>query len=457
MKILVLNGSPKGEASVTMQYVNYLQKVNPEHKFVQVHVAHEIRQIETKPGRFDEVITQVREADGVLWAFPLYVCLAHGNYMRFVELIAERGAQGAFAGKYAAALTTSIHFFDNTAHAWMRAVCDDLGMRYTGFFAPAMNDLTTSERQRQLTEFGRDFLRQIENGAPTQRLYAPIHGQSPAYTPGPVGEKAAIHGKKVLLITDENPADENLRRITERFIAACNAPVEVVRLAEARIKGGCLGCMNCGYDNHCVYGSSDDMQCLYNDKIKNADIIVLAGALRGRFLSSRFKTFTDRRFQNTHQPQMAGKQIAYLISGPLGQNHNVVEVLQAIAELDQANLAGFVTDECADSAAIDAMIDGLALRLAAFAEAGYVPPKTFLGVGGMKVFRDEIYGPLRFVFRADHLYYRKHGYYDFPQKNIGMRLTNLLMGALNRIPQFRKKVQKEMKAYMLMPYKRIVE
>ncbi len=457
MKILVLNGSPKGEASVTMQYVKYLQKVNPEHEFRQVHVAHGVRQIETKPDRFEEIIRQVHEADGVLWAFPLYVCLAHANYMRFVELIAERGVQSAFAGKYAAALTTSIHFFDHTAHTWMRTVCDDLGMRYTGFFAPAMNDLTTGGGQRQLAEFGRDFLRQIESGAPTQRLYAPVVGQTPAYTPGPSGAAAAIHGKKVLLITDENPGDENLLRMTQRFVEACGGPVEVVRLADARIKGGCLGCLNCGYDNSCVYGASDDMQSLYNDKIKNAGIIVFAGALRGRFLSARFKTFIDRRFQNTHQPQMAGKQIAYLISGPLGQNHNVVEVLQAIAELDQANLAGFVTDEPADSAAIDAMIDGLAQRLAALAEAGYVPPQTFLGVGGMKVFRDEIYGPLRTVFRADHRFYKKHGYYDFPQKNTGMRLANLLMGALSRIPQFRKKMQKEMKTFMLMPYKRIVE
>ena len=456
MKILVLNGSPKGETSVTMQYVRYLQKVLPEYEFHMEHIAHGIRQIENNDGRFEEILSQVREADGVLWAFPLYVCLAHANYMRFVELITERGAQSAFAGKYAAALTTSIHFFDNTAHAWMRAVCDDLGMRYCGFFSPGMSDLTTAAGQRQLAEFGRGFLHSIETGLPTQRLYAPVRGQSPVYTPGPAGAKSAAGGKRVLLITDENPGDENLRRMTQRFVEACADPVEVVRLADARIKGGCLGCLKCGYNNQCVYGGSDDIQSLYNDKIRSADIIVLAGALQGRFLSARFKTFVDRRFLNTHQPQMVGKQLAYLISGPLGQNHNVVEVLQAIAELDRANLAGIVTDECDDSAAMDAVLDSLSLRLAELAEAGYVPPKTFLGVGGMKVFRDEIYGPLRSVFRADHKFFKKHGYYDFPQKNIGTRLSNVLMGVLNCIPPFRKKVQAEMTSFMLMPYQRIV-
>ena len=33
MKIIVLNGSPKGELSVTMQYVAYLAKLYPQHEF----------------------------------------------------------------------------------------------------------------------------------------------------------------------------------------------------------------------------------------------------------------------------------------------------------------------------------------------------------------------------------------------------------------------------------------
>jgi hypothetical protein len=54
----------------------------------------------------------------------------HGNYKRFIELITERGVQDAFAGKYTATLSTSIHFYDHTAHNYMHAVCDDLNMKY---------------------------------------------------------------------------------------------------------------------------------------------------------------------------------------------------------------------------------------------------------------------------------------------------------------------------------------
>jgi len=39
-------------------------------------------------------------------------------------------------------------------------------------------------------------------------------------------------------------------------------------------------------------------------------------------------------------------------------------------------------------------------------------------IAGMKIFRDEIYGGLKIIFRADHRNYKKTGVYDFPQKNL---------------------------------------
>ncbi len=39
MKIVVLNGSPKGDVSVTRQYVLHLEKAFPSHQFVVLNVA----------------------------------------------------------------------------------------------------------------------------------------------------------------------------------------------------------------------------------------------------------------------------------------------------------------------------------------------------------------------------------------------------------------------------------
>ncbi len=123
MKIAVLSGSPKGDLSITLQYVKLIQKKIPE----------------------AEIIDHVRNSDGVLWTFPVYVFLVPSQYKRFIDLIWERGAQDAFQDKYTAVLTTSIHFYDHTAHNYMHAICDDLGMRFVESLSADIDDIFTKE------------------------------------------------------------------------------------------------------------------------------------------------------------------------------------------------------------------------------------------------------------------------------------------------------------------------
>jgi len=82
----------------------------------------------------------------------------------------------------------------------------------------------------------------------------------------------------------------------------------------------------------------------------------------------------------------------------------------------------------------------LAERLIRFAREGYMKPTTFLGIGDAKIFRDDIYGRLRFPFQADHKSYRKRGMYDFPQKDCKSRITNSMLMLLTKIPSTRKEI-----------------
>ena len=96
MKILILNGSPKGDESITLQYAAYIQKHFPEHEYQIVNVSQQIKKIERDQQTFQEIIEQVRSADGVLWSFGLWVLCVPAQYMRFIELISERGEEEAF-------------------------------------------------------------------------------------------------------------------------------------------------------------------------------------------------------------------------------------------------------------------------------------------------------------------------------------------------------------------------
>ncbi|MDT8901551.1 NAD(P)H-dependent oxidoreductase [Anaeroselena agilis] len=457
MEILVLNGSPKGDLSVTMQYVAFLAKKNPGHTFPIVNIAQRINQLETDPVAFDAVVAQVRKADAVLWAFPVYYMLVHGNFKRFIELVHERGAAPAFGGKYAASLSTSIRFFDHTAHNYINAVADDWGMRYHGRYSAKMSDLLDPAERDRLAAFAAAFLAAAARGLPTARAHQPLVPAGGRYTPGPAAAPVDTGGRKVLLVTDEGPDDANLAAMTARLAAAFTGPVETVNLRDLDIKGGCLGCCRCAWDNTCVYDGSDGFTAFYREKVEPADIVLYAGAVRDRYLSAKWKSYFDRTFFKNHVPTLSGKQFAFLVSGPLAQLANLRQILEAYGEFQHTGFLGIVTDE-GDPAHTDALLDRLAADAVAQASQRYLPPPSFLSVAGGKLFRDEIWSRMRFPFVADHKYFKANGLYDFPHRDRADRLRSFLLYWLVHIPAVRKQVYgPQITTHMIAPLKKLVD
>jgi len=457
MKIAILNGSPKGDLSVTLQYINYIHKKYPELELSVHHVSQKIKSIEKKEKSFEKIINDVGDSDAVWWSVPIYVCLIPSQYKRFIELVWERGAEKAFRDKYTAVITTSIHFYDSTGNNYLHSICDDLNMKYVDFFSPDMFDLLIEEHRTKLLQFAENFIDAVKNKVPVSKSFNPAIWRDFEYTPGKPDARVDTGNKRVLVLTDSSETDTNLNKMVGRFMDSYASEVELADLSKISIIGGCLGCIECGFDNRCAYTGKDDFIDFYNDKVKTADILVYAGAIKDRYLSATWKLFFDRRFFNTHMPTQAGKQVAYLISGPFSQIPNLKEILSALTELDQANLCGIVTDEFGESKDIDALLQSLANKLIRNSEKAYVKPMTFRGVGGRKVFRDDIWGRLRFPFIADHEYYEKHGLYDFPNVDPDANKFGLDMIEAVKDPDARERIRKMIKTQMVAPHKKIVE
>ena len=446
MKIIVLNGSPKGEDSITLQYVAYIQKHFPQHEFRIIHVSQRIKKIERDQKVFQEIIDEVQSADGILWSFGLWVLCVPAQYMRFIELISERGMEDAFKNKYAAAMTTSIHFYDHTAHNYMRAVCEDLKMNYVDAISLDIIDLMNEERRRELIIFAEGFIEAIQEQSATSRLFNPLIFSDFTYEPKEPGLRVDPGNKKVLVLTDSNDSNTNLGKMIQRFKQSFMNQIDVIDLNQVDIRGACLGCMRCGYDYSCAY--QDGFVDFYNERVRTADIIVFAGTVKGRYLSSTWKTFFDRAYFWNHTPSLAGKQLGYIISGPLRQNQNLIQILEASSTARQyANHVDIITDECENSEEIDSLLQSFAQRLVSFAGIGYIRPQNFLGVGGHKVFRDDIWGRLRPLWQADYRYFKKHGLFDFPQKDFKIRVLTPILMLLTKIPVVRKKYYANVKAF----------
>ena len=114
MNILVVNGSPKGKSSVTLQTVNYLQILYPEHTFTVLHAGQTIKSLERD---FTPAADLINKADCLLFSYPVYTFIAPCQLHRFIELLKASGAD--LEGKFASQITTSKHFYDITAHRYV--------------------------------------------------------------------------------------------------------------------------------------------------------------------------------------------------------------------------------------------------------------------------------------------------------------------------------------------------
>jgi len=455
MKIAVLNGSPKGKVSITMQSVLFIQKKFPGHQLQILNISQEIKKIEKDKKVFREIIKEIESSDGVLWAFPVYTFLVPSQYKRFIELVWERGVEEAFKGKHTAVLSTSKRIFDHTAHQYLNAVCDDLDMKFVDFFSAEMGDLLEKEERDRLVLFGECFLEAIENNYRTWKRYPPLPQTKFKYVPGKGKKKIDRGRKKIVVVTDSVDKKTNLGRMVDRFKQSFSSEVEVLDLHDVDIKGGCLGCFRCSQDNVCVY--RDEFVDFFKKKVKPADIIVFAATITDRYYSARHRQFNDRQFVNHHTPSFRGKQLARIISGPASQMQYLDEIDEASAGYSGYNYVGRVTDECGDSAEIDVQLESLGEQLVRLAEKEYVKPPTFPAVALKTTLRDLTWGMSRFLFPDDHKYYKENGLYDFPYKDLKTIRQIILLKALDKVPGFREQFIKKIKTGMIMGHKKVVE
>ena len=443
MNILVINGSPKGENSITLQTVNYLKLLYPDHSFEVLHAGQRIKALERD---FSPAKAALEKADILLFSYPVYTFIAPYQLHRFIEMVKEKGID--LQGKFATQLSTSKHFYDITAHEYIRENCLDMGLKYIRGLSADMDDLLTKKGQKQATDFMEFLLHSVQNG-----LYEVSSGKTFSFIPKPVSVPETDNTEKggdVVIVTNMEEGDTQLKAMIDRFSAVMPRKTRVVNIREYPFKGGCLGCFNCAVSGKCIYKDGFD-DFLRND-LQTAQAMVIAFTVKDHSMGASFKQYDDRQFCNGHRTVTMGMPMGYLISGEYSSEFNVRTIVEARAQVGSNFLAGVATDEIDPDKEIDKMAASLEYAL----NNSYVPPQNFYGVGGMKIFRDLIW-LMQGMMRADHKFYKKHGQYDFPQKKRGTMLKMYAVGALISSPKIKAKMGNKMNEGMLMPYNKVLE
>ena len=443
MNILVLNGSPKGKNSITLQSVLYLQKKFPAHTFKVLHVGQKIKSLTRD---FTPALEAISRADVLLFSYPVYTFIAPCQLHRFLSLMKEHGA--AVAGRIATQVSTSKHFYDVTAHRYIQDNVQEMGMHFIRGLSADMEDLPTKKGQQEAESWFSHFVWSAEN-----RYFEPYFPIPAPTAPVPVTvPEENFEGKPgdVVIIADLKPGDTQLAGMISRFRSQLPYATRVVNLREYPFKGGCLGCFRCAATGKCVH--KDGFDEYLRTKIQTADSMVYAFTIEDHSMGALFKTYDDRQFCNGHRTVTIGMPVGYLISGNLSKEENLRTIIEGRAQVGSNILAGIATDEADPDAAIDAFAANLSYAL----ENKNTGPQNFYGVGGMKIFRDLIY-QMRGFMRADHKFFKSHGQYDFPQKQWPKSLAMYLVGAMIANPKLHSKMDGKMNEGMLMPYKKVLK
>lgn len=443
MNILVLNGSPKGKYSITLQTVRYLEKLFSAHTFEVLHVGQRIKSLEKD---FSEAEAALERADLILFSYPVYTFIAPYQLHRFIELVKEKGV--CLKGKYATQLTTSKHFYDVTAHAYVKENCMDLGLLYIRGLSADMEDLLSAKGRREAEDFMKFVLWSVENEV-YETFFPIILTPSRVHTDVPAVPQKALSGD-VVIITNKEEDDTQLGNMIERFRAVLPRKSRVVNIREYPFKGGCLGCFNCAVSGKCVY--KDGFDSFLREDLQTAEAIIYAFTIKDHSMGASFKLYDDRQFCNGHRTVTMGMPMGYLVSGHYGAEKNLQTILEARAQVGGNFLVGVATDENDPNAEIDRIAKTLCYAL----DKKYVPPQNFYGVGGMKIFRDLIW-IMQGMMKADHKFYKAHGQYDFPQKQWPTMLKMYLVGALISSEKIKKKLGNKMNEGMLMPYEKLLK
>ncbi len=443
MKVLVINGSPKGKNSVTLQTALYLEKRNPQLEFSYLQGAQQIRALEKQ---FQPAKEAIEKADMVLFLYPVYTFLVPFQLHRFLELMEEQGV--TLQGKFVSQISTSKHFFDTTAHKFMEENIGDLQGLYGAGLSADMEDLLEEKGRKEADCWFDKFLFDCSIGKfLPHRAIAPRE-EHPVFQPtGTISEKKS--GKKVLVVTNCQEEDKNLQNMITEFQNTCPYPVEVENLNDFAFSGGCIGCMQCSVTGDCIY--PDKFQHYLRQDILTADATVYAFSISHHYTHSLMKCFDDRQFCNGHRAVAHGMPVGYIISGKYSEESNLQVLVEGRSEVGGVYLAGVATDEEETGKEIQKL--GLSLGYAL--ENTMWKSANFYGVGGTKIFRDMVY-LMQGMMKADHQYYKANGIYDFPHNQKMKMLQMKLIGGLLAMPKAQAKMKGKLNQYILMPYEKIL-
>jgi len=458
MRVLVLNGSPKGKLSVTLQSVLFLERVFKEDQFEYINVGSQIKKWEKD---LSPIMDSIKNADLILFSYPIYTFLAPFQLHKFIELLKKYVKENNvdLSQKFATQITTSKHFYDHTAHQFIEDNSHDLGLQLLKGFSADMTDLLNPKGQKELQTFWKLVKFQMEHAItipkkrdqkgdfiPQTLVIHEIHENVPT--------QKWSH-KEVVIVTDMDPQDTPLQNMIHFFQDHFPFKTKVINLRDFPFISGCLGCFKCASSGNCVI--PDNFDSFLRNDIQKSDAIIYAFSVKDHSMGSLFKMYDDRQFCNGHRTVSIGKPIGYIVNGPFAHEYNLQTIIESRAQVGHQYLAGVASNDNPQQGveSTKMSIFNLSKQLEYSLANPIMLPQNFYGIGGLKIFRDLIF-ETQGLMKEDYKFYKKHNFFDFPHKNWKGILIMKFFGFMMSNNTLQKKYAHKLNHYILKPYQDVV-
>lgn len=457
MKILVFNGSPKPErTSVTMRHIDFLRVRFADHEFDYIPVSRKIHKIEHNNACFLEILEKVKQADLIIWAFPIYFYSVPGQLKRFIELINERKQTSVFQEKYATTISTSAGIFDYPAHEYIHATSEDFGMKYfPGFSFKVLHfkDLMNKEIRESYVAYFLRLLTVTQGKKTLVQKYPALNYVEKSFVPIQVDAEMGKSNGKTLLVISDHRSGTNLEKMVDFALKESRFSVDVVNIYDIGFKSGCMGCVQCQFTGKCII--PDDVNALFAERILNADAVVFAVTMKDRHISAHWKMLIDRSIFISKKNVYKHIHFAFIVSGPVLASCIMDEFISIYSSSRCLHHVGYVSDETGDSTVISRNLFALMDELEQNVVKNIKRPYLFYKRAYFYAMREAmfIYGLNSDVSK----FYRKNKLFDFPQRTGRYIWIRMMFNFLFTFPITRKYFIKNLNSINARQYGKVVE
>jgi multimeric flavodoxin WrbA len=466
--VAIANGSPRSDTSLTLRFVRLMadSRAWPRAEFAcgrdgDKAIAESV----------EAFLARVAEGAMPVWSYPVYCSGVPSQFMAFLDALAAHPRASILAGKPFAQVLSSKRFFDVTAMEYVRAVSADLGMIDYGALSTDPAEFMEQRCRDDAVRFAERLEWAVGAGvracAGALAPYPPAGSGTPRASAGGLSVDDAFErvssrfsgtGPSVLVLCDDRRCADSVGTACFEFLSSLgdarpDARVELLSLSESSIRVGCAGCLSCVIGGECPI---NDGYAGVAAKCLDADAIVYAGRVRGRWFDRAWKRYDDRGFRFGHRASMRGKPVAWLVGGPFRASAYLPLVIESRAYLGGTPLAALLETDYLDAAELARRAKEGAASLARHLAYPTGQGEAFWSVGGMRIFRDLVY-EMRGFMREDHRFYKRHGLYDFPQARRGSIVRGYIAGAAMSLSAVRKRILPRLARDLADSYDRIIE